>query len=90
MKQIVVSVDRLERATVILEAENGQLFTADVKLFRESPVEGTLYRVPLEANGTPRWFDAIADVGSTAKRKADLHGRMGKLSSGDRGGDITL
>lgn len=90
MKQILVSVDRIEGATVILVAEDGREFSVKGKEFPQRPVEGMLYHIPVSAAGVPYWPGAIADPLATARRKKELTERMAKLRSGDSGGDIKL
>lgn len=89
-REIVVAVDRIERAIAIVESDEGTEFSVPVKHFRVKPREGMVYRVPLDAAGKPHWADAIHDSAAEAARKKNLAARMERLRGKDSGGDVEL
>lgn len=89
-KSLIVSVDRVERGIAVAEADSGRRFEVPVARFPEKPTEGTVYRVPLSANGEPHWEKAHADHAETERRRTELGKRMARLRDRDPGGDIEL
>jgi hypothetical protein len=89
-KRLTVSVDRIERSTVVLEGEDGRAFKVPVKTFPVRPSEGMLYRVPLDAAGKPLWSQAVGDPEAAERLKKELAARMKSLRATDPGGDVKL
>lgn len=89
-KELVVSVDRVEGPTVMLEGDDGRSFSVSLKVLGEQPREGMLYRVPLDRSGEPLWPQAVADDAAADRRKRDLDARMKALRHKDSGGDTKL
>jgi hypothetical protein len=87
---LTVSVDRVEGAIVVLEGDDGRHFEAPARAFTESPREGMIYRVALDASGNPAWETARADHAEASRRREELSRRMKARRDRDGGGDIEL
>ena len=89
-------VDRIEGRTLVL-VEDASGRTAEVD--RESVArewkgtaarEGTVLRVPVGADGTPRWADAVLDEEARRARLDEAERVLGELKERDPGGDVVL
>jgi hypothetical protein len=89
-RQIIVVVDRVEGTIAILEADDGREFQLAPRELRPRAVEGQVYRVDLDADGSPLWKTAVADEKERDRRMKELDARMKRLRRRDPGGDIEL
>ena len=87
---LIVSVDRIEGRTIVLEGDDGRRFEVPVRDFPEQPAEGRIYVVPLGKSGVPNWKLATVDEAETTRRLKDLKRRMETLRRPDKGGDVEL
>ena len=90
-RERVFVVDRLEGETAVLVADEG---SGTLSVPRgELPAgvsEGAVLRVPLAADGTPSWADAVLDEELRVERLRGLQERLEALKRRDPGGDITM
>jgi len=89
-KPLIVSIDRVEKGVAVAESDAGHRYEVETARFREKPTEGMVYRVPVDAEGEPRWESAHADPVEAARRRRQLGNRMNNLRKGDSGGDVKL
>lgn len=87
---LIVTIDRVERSTAMVELNEGRLVPVPVKRFPATPREGEVYRVPLDDKGDPVWSLAVRDRGEEERRKHDVGGRIDALRKRDAGGDVEL
>ncbi len=84
-------VDRREGDIVILENDAGSTMDVEAALLpRSCRAEGTVVRLPLDRDGTPRWAEAVRDREEERRRRAELSRRVARLRESDPGGDVEL
>jgi hypothetical protein len=87
----VFVVDRREGRFVVVIGDAGDSIDVEAKLLpKDCRAEGAVIRVDRDAVGTPDWSTATRDRDEEARRREELERRVGKLRSGDAGGDVTL
>ena len=89
--QRVYAVDRIEGASAILVEDGG---AAEVRVGRDvlpsSVREGSVLRVPLAADGSPRWEAAVQDEALEQARRQEAAEALDELRKRDPGGDVAL
>lgn len=87
----VFVVDRREGRFVVVVGDEGESIDVEAKsLPNDCRAEGAVIRVERDAVGTPDWTTATRDRDEESRRRIELERRVGKLRSGDAGGDVTL
>ena len=85
------AVDRKEGDFIVVIDEAGRAIDVQsARLPARARGEGAVLRVPIDANGTPRWGDAVRDRGEERRRRALIAARIERLKRTDPGGDIKL
>ena len=88
--EVIVAIDRVERAIAVAESDDGRRFEVPVARFKAAPREGRIYRVPVDERGELQWEKSVADDDEMQRRRKALGDRVDHLRKKDPGGDVTL
>jgi hypothetical protein len=83
-------VDRIERTTAIIVADDGGTFDVPRRALPKGCREGTVLRIDAGSTQSPDWTKAVADEPERARRLERARETLRRLSETDPGGDVEL